>query len=400
MGVVARRYTFIDLFSGAGGLTLGFRMAGFEPLLAIDSNHEAMLTYKRNNLKVIAIEEDIHKVDAEKALDMVAGKFGDAIVDVVVGGPPCEGFSIAGDRDPNDPRNRLFEELIRFVAAVKPKIVVVENVKGLLSMKDPDGSLTVHRVIKSFSDIGYRVGYKVLNAIDYGVPQVRERVFFIATRLGIPIVPPRPTNAPANTRALDTFLGNGGPGALKPYVTVWEAIGDLPPLAPGEEKTAYEVEPFTDYQKQAREDVPRDGLRNHKVVKHRKYMVERFKRIPPGEGLKDVWDSIPSHLKPRKLYSARCRRLDPDKPAFTVTSHCLDEMIHPYQHRAITPREAARLQSFPDWYVFEGPLAKFHSDPKQDQYEQVGDAVPPLLAKAVAEAVKKMLDEGLRHGGG
>jgi len=394
----ARKYTVVDLFCGAGGLTLGFRLAGFKPLLAIDINHEAMLTYRRNNPDVIAIEEDIHKVDAERALDRISNKFGDATVDVIVGGPPCEGFSIAGDRDPNDPRNRLFEELIRFVKVMKPKIVVMENVKGLLSMKDPNGTLTVHRIIKSFNDIGYKVKYKVLNAADYGVPQIRERVFFIATRLDVPILFPEPTHAPINARTLDVFLGKRVSNTLKPYVTVWEAIGDLPPLAPGEEKTVYEKEPFTDYQRWARKGVPKDGLRNHKAVKHRKYMVERFKYIPPGKGLKDVWDRIPPHLKPKKLYGARCRRLDPNKPAFTVTAHCLDEMIHPYQHRAITPREAARLQSFPDWYVFEGPHVIFHSDPRQDQYEQIGDAVPPLLAKAVAEAVKTMLDMVFKRG--
>lgn len=392
------KYTFIDLFSGAGGLTLGFRLAGYKPLLAIDMNHEAMLTYRRNNPDVVAIEDDIHRVDVEKTLDMIVNRFGDDTVDVIVAGPPCEGFSIAGERDPNDPRNRLFEELIRFVKAIKPKVVVMENVRGLLSMKDPNGTLVVHRILRSFKDVGYRVSYKVLNAADYGVPQIRERVFFIATRLNVPILFPKPTHAPINMSAkktLDTYLGRDHFENLKPYVTVWEAIGDLPPVAPGEEKTVYEMEPFTDYQRWVRQGVPKDGLRNHRAVKHKAYMIERFKYIPPGKGLKDVWDKMPSHLRPRKLYAARCRRLDPHRPAFTVTSHCLDEMIHPYQHRAITPREAARLQSFPDWYVFEGPLVTFHGDPHQDQYEQIGDAVPPLLAKAVAEAVKKMLDMGL-----
>ena len=390
-----REYTFIDLFSGAGGLTLGFRLAGFKPLLAVDINHEAMLTYRRNNPDVIAIEEDIHKVDAEGALDKIVGKFGNDVVDVIIGGPPCEGFSIAGDRDPNDPRNRSFEELIRFVEVMKPKIVVMENVRGLLSMKDPNGTPVVHRIIMSFKRIGYKVDCRVLNAADYGVPQLRERVIFIATCLDIPIIFPKPTHAPINNKTLYEVVDERPSSNLRPYVTVWEAIGDLPPLAPGEEKTVYEKDPFTEYQKWARNGVPKNGLRNHKAVNHRKYMIERFKYIPPGKGLKDVWDEIPIELRPKKLYGARCRRLDPNKPAFTVTAHCLDEMIHPYQHRAITPREAARLQSFPDWYIFEGPYVIFHSDPRQDQYEQIGDAVPPLLAKAVAGAVRTMLDSGV-----
>jgi DNA (cytosine-5)-methyltransferase 1 len=378
---ITGKYTAADLFSGCGGLTEGLKQAGFQVLFAIEVNHECCETYRWNHREVVLIERDIHKVDEEDVLDMLKDTFDVETVDLLAGGPPCEGFSIAGLRDPDDPRNRLFEEFMRFLKALRPKWFIIENVPGLISM---ERGKVLERVLKEIREAGYSVCYKILNAADYGVPQIRERVFIVGTNTGCPITFPSPTHAPLHQGQV--ALGD----SLKPYVTVWEAISDLPPLEPGEEKNEYATPPQNDYQRLMREGAGSQGLRNHRAVRHREYMVERFKLIPQGGNMKDL-PPIPK-VRPRKIYAARCRRLRADAPSYTVTAHCLDELIHPFQHRAITPREAARLQSFPDRYVFFGPLAKFHSDPRQDQYEQIGDAVPPLLARAIALEIAKHLD--------
>ena len=175
----------------------------------------------------------------------------------------------------------------------------------------------------------------------------------------------------------------------KKIVTSGEAISDLPPLDPGEEKKIYTSPPENNFQMLMRKGSK--YLQSHKAVNHRKYMIERFSYIKKGNGMKHAWDNMPDHVRPRRLYAARCRRLDPEKPSYTITSHCLDEIIHPYKNRAISPREAARLQSFPDRYLFIGKYVVFHSAPEQDRYEQIGDAVPPLLAKGIAEKLKRFI---------
>jgi len=373
------KYTAADIFSGCGGLTEGLKQAGFQVLFAIDANHECCETYRWNHREVILIERDIRKVDEEDVLDMLSDTFDVETVDLLAGGPPCEGFSIAGRRDPNDPRNRLFEEFMRFLKALQPRWFIIENVPGLISMEK---GKVLERMLNEIRDAGYSVCYKILNAADYGVPQIRKRVFIVGTSTDCQITFPNPihtTNDPLRP----------------PYVTVWEAISDLPQLEPGEEKNEYATPPQNDYQRLMREGVGNQCLRNHRAAKHRKHIIERFKLIPQGGNMKDL-PPIPK-IRPEKIYGTRCRRLRADAPSYTVTAHCFDDFIHPFQHRAITPREAARLQSFPDRYVFFGPLVKFHSDPRQDQYEQIGDAVPPLLARAIALEIAKHLDSTGTH---
>lgn len=378
------KYCSIDLFSGAGGLSLGFEMAGFKPQVGVEFNHECVQTYKKNHPNTTIIEKDIRLVETD-SITKILEDSNFQQVDVITGGPPCEGFSLAGKRDVNDPRNKLFNEYIRFVEDLRPYVAVMENVSGILNMKSDKNEKVGDLIKRSFNSIGYKVDHKVLLATDYGVPQHRKRVFFIATRLDTIIRFPKPTHFKITENQAQLK------GDLKPYVNVNDAICDLPPLKPGEEKNQYESPPLSGYQQWARENVMVNTLSNHKAVNHRHYMVERFKRIPPGKGIKEAWESIPEEYRPKKVYSARNRRLSLDRPSFTVTAHCLDEIIHPIQDRGLTPREAARLQSFPDWYLFEGPHTMFHSDPRQDQYEQIGDAVPPLLARAIAFEVLNMI---------
>lgn len=356
----------VDLFSGCGGLTLGFEREGFTTLLGVELNPQQAATFEANHRDIPVIRRDIRRVSNE----LVQGHLAGNRVDVIIAGPPCEGFSIAGNRDEDDPRNDLFVHVVRLAKALEPAVILIENVPGLLSMKNGQVIQEIHRRLRG---IGYEPAHTVLNASRFGVPQNRSRLFVVSTRDG---------GGGDIIRALE--------GVNVGEVNVKDAIGDLPPLEPGEEKTRYEIEPFSEYQVLMREgDVA--ALTSHRAVNHRPFMIERFKCISPGEGMTEAWDRIPEKFRPRKPYSARCRRLDPSKPSPTVTAHCLDELIHPDQDRQITPREAARLQSFPDTYVFTGRYVVFHGSSEQDRYEQIGDAVPPLLAQAIAREIRKYL---------
>ncbi|MHA1167256.1 MAG: DNA cytosine methyltransferase, partial [Candidatus Hodarchaeales archaeon] len=280
------------------------------------------------------------------------------------------GFSLAGKRNPDDPRSQLFLEFVRVTDYFKPEWFLMENVPGLLSMKKGQ---VYEDIMKTFKDIGYHVKSEILIAADFGVPQMRKRLFFLGTRTDKEINFPKGRFFPPPA------------GKKRKYLTVWDAISDLPELQAGEKKEKYDKPPRNRYQKKMREGAGEE-LKNHLIVNHRPRIIERFKHIPQGGNMADA----PKELQPKKIYAARNRRLVSNKPSPTVTSHCLDELIHPFQHRAITPREAARLQSFPDDYEFTGPLVVFHSAPEHDMYEQIGDSVPPLLAKSIGEMIIKI----------
>jgi DNA (cytosine-5)-methyltransferase 1 len=363
------KYNVADLFSGAGGLSLGFKMAGFNVIFALDIDWDAMYTYIKNNPGVAWINKDIRKVPVTEIMDVAGVGKGD--FDVIVAGIPCEGYSLLNRRyDPSDPRNYLFLEFIRVVKGLKPKAVVIENVPGLF--RRANGSFR-KAIEDALERLGYRVSSFQLNALDYGVPQKRVRVFFVGLADSKEkFTPPPPTHGSSSNSIL-SYIGDTETReekSLKPYLTVWDAISDLPPLKPGEKKEHYTEPPKTEYQRIMREGATR--LYNHEAPKHPKWTVELIARTKPGQ-------PIYSTFKQRI-------RLAWNQPAPTIPAGGVRPQwffAHPEQPRGLTVREMARLQSFPDRYVFYGPTIK--------QRVLVGDAVPPLLAKALATHLLKYI---------
>ncbi|MGC8988433.1 DNA cytosine methyltransferase [Infirmifilum sp.] len=356
--------TVIDLFCGSGGLTLGFKRADYRVILGLDVDWDAIRTYTFNNPEIAWVNKDIRKVTVEEILDTAGIERGG--VDLVVAGIPCEGYSLLNRRyDPSDPRNYLFVEFMRVVKFLRPKAALIENVPGLLRRENE----SFRRIIEEdMRKLGFNVRSFTLDAANYGVPQKRERLFFIGTTSREKFEPPRPTHgSPTSLCALvDEDVGS----CAKPYVTVWDAISDLPHLMPGEEKRSYESEPKTEYQKLMREGSVR--LYNHRAPKHPEWTVERIRKTKPGEPLYETF---------KQRIRLRWDDLSPTIPAGGVRPQWF--FAHPEQPRGLTVRETARLQSFPDTYVFCGPLIK--------QRVLVGDAVPPLLAEALARELRGYL---------
>lgn len=366
------RFTCIDLFAGAGGFAEGFLRAGVDILLANDIWEPASLTYRENHKDIDFILKDIYDLDGKELLKRL--KLGQGELDIIIGGPPCQGFSTVGKRNKNDPRNSLFKEYLRIVNILKPKIFVMENVTGILSM---ERGRVLKNIISSFRDIGYKIQYRVLNAADYGVPQIRERVIFIGTRLDIDIIFPKPTH----TSSIEmNFLE----GKLKPHITLWEAIGDLPRIEANEKATEYIMEPQNEYQRARREGSK--GLTLHESGKHSPKLIKMMKYIPEGASVWEIED-IPKDLIPTSGYGNTYARLDSKLPGMTITRNfsCISSSrcIHPFSNRGLTAREAARIQSFDDKYTFIGN--------KSDVALQIGNAVPPLLAESIGKSIVKML---------
>lgn len=369
----------VDYFSGPGGLSEGFSQAGFKTVMGIDYDENSAKTFKNNHPDADYIKAEIGELNPQKVLDRLDCKKGE--IDIVVGGPPCQGFSIAGDRKKDDERNELFKDYARHIDALNPKFVLMENVPGMLSMETPDNKPVIDKIHEIFLDIGYNTDHKVLKASNFGVPQNRERVFILGTRLdgGVIDFPER------------THIKNGANQKLtevesdtNKVITVDEALSDLPSLKAGEEATHYKSEPNNNYQKIMRKNMNKSSeLKNHSSVNHRDHIIKRFSYIPQGGDMTDA----PEEHQPSKVYSSRNRRLKKNAPSYTVTSHVLDELIHPEDNRAITVREAARIQSFPDNYIFSGERNVFHGSDETSQYEQVGNAVPVLLAKSIGENI-------------
>jgi len=382
----------IDLFAGAGGISEGFRQAAYECLYANDSMPEAIDTFRLNHQGVWADCRNIECVrpsDIRSKLKLVKGQ-----IDVLVGGPPCQGFSInAPERFMADSRNKLFKDYVRFLEEFEPKTFLFENVPGLLSLGN---GKVLERILREFERLDYRVTVKILFAAHYGVPQERWRLILLGSKFG-EIVPPPPTHYAAG-RA--NFRGGGGVltfqlteserQRLQRPVTVAEAIGDLPRLEMGEgaETIGYTVEPISEYARAIRN--PEGVTYNHFAAKLAKQNAERMKYVKPGGS----WRDIPHHLLPKGMQRARKSdhtkrygRLRHDGLASTVMTKCdphWGTVFLPDQERSLTVREAARFQSFPDAYKFLGP--------RVSQYEQVGNAVPVLMAKAIALQIRAHLE--------
>ena len=341
-----------DLFSGVGGLSLGFRQAGFAVAFAIEHDKEIAEAYSRNDSSAVMFNEDITKLDPKK----LANRFGR--VDVIVGGPPCQGFSQKGKRlSVNDDRNFLFKQYVRFVAEFKPKYFVLENVPNIITTAK---GYFRDEIIREFSKLGYDVQADVFDVADFGVPQHRRRAIFLGQKKHLEVKFPKP---------------------VKGRVTVKDALSDLPRLLSGESYTAgmYPKNPQTEYQRKMR--VGSNGIVNHESTKHSKIALKRLAMIPKGKG-KEVLP--PEHLT-KSIYSGTWCRLLEDDQAATITTRfdtpSSGRFTLPDQNRCITVREAARLQSFPDSFVFYGS--------KCSQMKQVGNAVPPVFANAIAKEILK-----------
>lgn len=338
----------IDLFCGCGGLSLGFEKAGFNILLGIDAWEDAITTFNYNHKNSKGLCADLSTLYPKDIVSQLDGKS----VDVIIGGPPCQGFSVAGKRIVDDERNKLYKNFVRFVEFFNPKAFLMENVPNILSI---GGGIVRDAIVKDFSDLGYKVVYKILTASDYGVPQNRRRTFFVGFMNGNEFTFPLPT--------------------VKQKVTSKEAISDLPveTVLDGEK---YPVTPQSNYQKFMRKNA--NGLYNHRVTVHTEQTKRIIAMVPDGGNYKD----LPVELQQTRKVHIAWTRLDSSKPSFTIDcGH--NHHFHYKYNRVPTVRESARIQSFPDDFIFLGKLGS--------QLRQVGNAVPPLMAEEIAKEIKNEL---------
>lgn len=388
--------TTLDLFCGAGGITEGFRQAGFTCVYGNDINSSAIETFALNHPDAKADCRPIEEVDAA-ALRLELG-LNPGELDVLVGGPPCQGFSInAPERFLTDPRNKLFRDYARFLKEFRPKTFLFENVPGLLSLGN---GRVFEQIVREFERLGYSVESKILFAAHYGVPQERWRLIILGSKLG-ELKHPVPThNATGRAnfrggRSMVFSLESLDATVLKPFVSVGEAISDLPRLSMGEggEEVAYgkTAKGISDYAKNMRS--PSGVTFNHYAAKLSKQNVERMKYVAPGGSWRDIpYDLLPAGMKRARKsdHTKRYGRLSPTGLSGTVMTKCdphWGTVFLPDQDRSLTVREAARFQSFPDHYKFLGSRVA--------QYEQVGNAVPVFLARAIALQIRDHLVGGL-----
>ena len=349
----------LDLFCGCGGISLGFKLAGYDISGGIDIDPDSIKTFNKNFPKSKAICESLLEYNDNRILD----DFGDKKIDVIVGGPPCQGFSSANrwQKENEDPRNKLFFEYLRFVELLNPKAVVIENVRGILTR---DKGFAKDRIEKLLKNLGYNVDCKVLNASDYGVPQNRLRAFFVAIR-----------NDHKETFDFDQL-------SKKSMVTVKEAIGELYDLDKNP-KIKLTTKPNNKYLKYLRKE--NQEIFNHEIKYPAELTQERISHVPQGGN----WANIPPELFPNNRsnrHSSAFKRLDEKACSITIdTGNAHSNYFHPTYNRIPTVREAARLQSFKDDFILEGS--------RTSQYRQIGNAVPPLLAKEVADKLLKYLKE-------
>lgn len=354
----------IDLFCGAGGLSLGLIQSGFKIALAIDKDKYALETYKTNHHSISnsCALADIGELNPLQTLEKIKIKRND--ISLIAGGPPCQGFSMANghSRCISNPKNKYVWDFVRWIELIRPEAFLMENVKGFEQI---DGGKLVGKLKEKFIAIGYKNTVNItLDAVEYGVPQRRKRVFLIGFLNGNQFEKPKPK--------LD--------GIEKPFITVKDAIiGDLPELneLPGINASYYKNGPVTKYQKKIRQG--KKILYNHITTVCRDNIIEKFSWIKQGEN----WQAIKDRIGIKVQYSSLYKRLDENHPSITMSNYRKSMIIHPSENRLLTVREAARLQSFPDNYIFKGGISSMQ--------QQVGDAVPPLLAESVAKKIVTLI---------
>ena len=355
-------FTAVELFAGAGGLSIGLERAGIHVVIANEIMPDFAATLAANHPNTNVINDDIHKINFKNELK----KLGLESVDVLSGGPPCQGFSTIGSKNRQDPRNSLFYEYLRAVAETNPKYTIFENVSGFKRMY---GGFAYETLVRELGELGYDTKCQILNAADYGAPQIRYRTIVLGWKKGLPALDfPVPTN--------------GEKEGQRPYLTLMEAISDLPQIGAGESSDQYATPPQNEYQRRMRGG--QEELLEHNAANYGEKMQEILRTIPEGGSVSD----LPMRLRPRSAYCNTYARLLPNQPSPTITRNfgtpSSSRCVHPYQPRALSTREGARLQGFPDDYKFVGG--------KQSKNLQIGNAVPPILGEAIARVVKKALE--------
>lgn len=346
----------VDVFSGSGGLSLGAEMVGIDVKYAVEIWPSAAATYKKNHPNAIVLNNDIKEIDPQKSI-----KTDDGHVFIIMGGPPCQGFSMSNQRwrSMDNPKNQLFKHFVRFVDELRPDWFLFENVSGIINM---EGGEAIKMIAHCFADLGYDISEPtILWANDYGVPQRRNRCFIVGNRVGVDFKFPESQGT---------------------NISVEEAFADLPLLKSGDniEKAPYRqpIEKCSEYAKLMRKDS--EYAIQNMVSLNSDLILKRYSCIPQGGN----WRNIPEDLMNNYADKSRChsgiyKRLKANEPSVVISNYRKMMLIHPYQDRGLSVREAARLQSFPDNFYFEGPISHIQ--------QQIGNAVPPLLAKAVFEQI-------------
>lgn len=344
------------MFASCGGLSCGFVQAGFNVIAGIDNDPVALQTFAANHKHSKALQLDLYDKDS---ISCIAKEIGNVPVDVVIGGPPCQGFSLTGTRNFEDKRNRLYLSMLDAVRYFRPKAFLIENVAGMATLY---GGIVKDEILKLFDELGYDVTYKVVCSADYGVPQIRKRLIFVGIRkdLGKQYKFPTPLLTPDR------------------YVTCMEALSDLPSLEDetGTEESQYEKLPTSEYQKHLRLD--NNTLYNHVKTIHSQHVIDVISQVPDGGNYKDLPDGVGDSRR----FHVAWTRYSSKKPSNTIDTGHRNHFHYKY-NRIPTVRENARLQSFPDDFRFLGT--------RTQQYKQVGNAVPPLMAKALAIELDKVL---------
>ena len=363
-----KKLKVIDLFCGVGGLSYGFAHDdNFEIVAANDILPNMAKAYSLNHSTVKVYAEDIKDFGAEKIERDLSLKATE--IDIIVGGPPCQGYSTVGKRLIDDPRGKLFQEYYRVLKEFNPKLFLFENVRGLLSMQ---GGELLKTIISLFESLGYKVQHKLLNAADFGAPQIRERVIIIGSKLGTGFQYPLQTHC--GTEKGPDLFGIG----FKSHLTLEEAISDLPFIKSGEERFEYASEPRNDFQKMMRVNAP-ERLMDHNAPKNNAKLVKMMELLPDGGTPED----LPKELRPTSGFKNTYCRLWWNRPSTTITRNLStpssSRCIHPKAPRPLTTREGARIQCFPDSYQFFGS--------RSDRNLQIGNAVPAFLSNALAKAI-------------
>lgn len=389
------RFSVLDIFAGAGGFSLGFEQAGASILGAIEIDSWASETFQTNHPESNVISRDITTISDRDLLATLK-----KAPDILLGGPPCQGFSICNKNngDPKDPRNSMFMEFLRVGRLFEPNIIIMENVPNLIRAKTTDGIPVIDIITKELQNLNYHVYSDILEATKYGVPQIRKRLFVIASKKSLSSPFPQATHTPMSEDGLSLHL--------IPTPTLWDAISDLPDIEAreGAEELEYTKFPLNDYQRLLRNNCAM--VFNHKAMNHSKRLVERFAAMKWGDSTADV----PDELRPLKrnsrdfsesAYDQNNRRMHPNKPCHTIAASFYANFVHPYKNRNFTAREGARIQSFPDSFIFKGKPTVvsqklLHREGRLEethlcQYNQIGNAVPPLMAKAIAENIIKQM---------